>query len=116
LRIRVPECEILTGTPAVRNLIRQGQFYKLQSALTTGAKEGMYTFERYQAWMEERTRWSLPSDADRDVAEDVEPRSAAPVEPSRGSPGPGEEIINLEPTAESISEFVSRLKPAAKSA
>ena len=64
LRIRVPECEILVGSPPVRNLVRQGHFYKLESALTTGGKEGMYTFERYQGWMAGRPRWNLPSAAD----------------------------------------------------
>ena len=109
LRIRVPECEILTGSPAVRNHIRQGHFYKIESALTTGAKEGMFTFERYQGWMEKRPRWFIPGDADQERYQEEEPVITA--RPSAEKAAAPEEIINLEPTAESISEFVSRLKP-----
>jgi twitching motility protein PilT len=118
LRIRVPECEILVGSPPVRNLVRQGNFYKLESALTTGAREGMYTFERYQGWMASRARWHVPSDADG-VEETVEtaaeppPTTAnapAPVPPARPVLG-DDDVINLEPAAEDIADFVSRLKP-----
>jgi len=55
--IRVPECEILMASQNARAMIRQGQFFKLQSALETGAADGSWTSTRYREWMERRTDW-----------------------------------------------------------
>ena len=60
LGIRVPECEILLGTTAVRSIIRQGQFFKLVSAMETGAGQGMWTKARYRRWLDARSDWHLP--------------------------------------------------------
>lgn len=43
---RIAACEVLVGTPAVRNLIREGRIHQLQSALQTGSKAGMRTMEQ----------------------------------------------------------------------
>src|SRR3989449_992565 len=40
LNIRVPECEILMATHAVKNFIRNRDFFKIISALETGAEHG----------------------------------------------------------------------------
>jgi twitching motility protein PilT len=61
LNIRVPECEILMATHAVKNFIRNRDFFKIISAIETGAESGMWTFQRYRSWLEGRTQWSLPS-------------------------------------------------------
>jgi len=36
----------MTGTPAIRNLIREGKVEQIQSTLQTSAKEGMFTMEK----------------------------------------------------------------------
>ena len=73
LNIRVPECEILMATHAVKNFIRNGDFFKIASSLETGAEHGMWSFQRYRTWLENRANWSLPGQAaeppDNDVAE-----------------------------------------------
>ena len=38
--------EIMTGTPAIRNLIREGKTEQIQSTLQTSAKDGMFTMEK----------------------------------------------------------------------
>ena len=38
--------EVMTGTPAIRNLIREGKVEQIQSTLQTSAKEGMFTMEK----------------------------------------------------------------------
>lgn len=43
---RVGAHEIMTGTPAIRNLIREGKTEQIQSTLQTSAKEGMFTMEK----------------------------------------------------------------------
>src|SRR5713101_4692340 len=60
LKIRVPECEILVSSTAVRAMIRQGQFYKLASALESGGQEGCWTFGRYREWLDRRSDWYVP--------------------------------------------------------
>jgi len=43
---RVPACEILITTPAIRNLIREGKTHQIYNALQTGSKYGMLTMEQ----------------------------------------------------------------------
>jgi twitching motility protein PilT len=42
---RAAALEILVGTPAVRNLIREGKTHQIPSAMQVGAKAGMQTME-----------------------------------------------------------------------
>ena len=59
LNLLVPCCEIMFANHAIRNVIRKGEVSKLSSLIQTGAGEGMLTFERYQAWLDERNDWSV---------------------------------------------------------
>src|SRR5438876_3810313 len=84
LNIRVPECEILLPSHAVKNFIRNRDFFKIVSALETGAEHGMWSFERYRAWLESRTKWSIadqvPEPPESEPAEDEALRTTiAPV-------------------------------------
>jgi twitching motility protein PilT len=60
LNIRVPECEILVATHAVKNFIRNRDFFKIASSLETGADHGMWSFQRYRSWLESRKSWYIP--------------------------------------------------------
>src|SRR5438309_1931805 len=60
LNLRVPECEILMATHAVKNFIRNRDFFKIASSLETGAEHGMWSFQRYRTWLENRTNWNRP--------------------------------------------------------
>src|SRR5438093_4184922 len=60
LNLRVPECEILMATHAVKNFIRNRDFFKIASSLETGAEHGMWSFQRYRSWVESRTNWYIP--------------------------------------------------------
>jgi twitching motility protein PilT len=64
LGIRVPECEVLPGSTPVKSLVRQGFFFKLGSAIETGAADGSWTFTRYGEWLNRKTDWHLPSAAE----------------------------------------------------
>jgi twitching motility protein PilT len=46
---RVAAYEILLGTPAVRNLINERRFDRLQACLETGRQIGMQTFAQHQS-------------------------------------------------------------------
>ena len=78
LKIRLPECEILVPSHSVKNHIRNGEFFKIISALETGAEHGMWTYQRYQTWMENKKNWYIP--AETETAE-AEPPETAPVTP-----------------------------------
>jgi twitching motility protein PilT len=67
LQIRVPECEILVSTHPVKDFIRKGEFFKIMPCIETGAESGMWTFHRYQRWLESRKNWFIPASADFDA-------------------------------------------------
>lgn len=60
LGMRVPECEILMPTNAIKNFIRNRDFFKIVSALETGGEHGMWSFQRYRTWLDNRRQWNNP--------------------------------------------------------
>jgi twitching motility protein PilT len=76
LNIRVPECEILVATHAVKNFIRNREFFKIISAIETGADHGMWGFQRYCKWLETRTNLFVPGQGATEPP-DSEPAEAA---------------------------------------
>jgi len=77
LNIRVPECEILMATHAVKNFIRTREFFKIISALETGADHGMWSFQRYAKWLDSRTNFFVPGQ--NSELPDSEPVDDAPA-------------------------------------
>jgi twitching motility protein PilT len=55
---RVVATEVLTATPAIRNLIREGKTHQIYSALQAGAKYGMQTMDQHLADLVKRGRIS----------------------------------------------------------
>ncbi len=83
LNIRVPECEILMPSHAVKSFIRNRDFFKIVSSLETGTEHGMWTFHRYRTWLDHRTNWYRPGEhPEPPDTEAAEPVAAAPVLPS----------------------------------
>src|SRR5882672_8159671 len=62
INIRVPECEILMATHAVKNFIRNRDFFKIISAIEAGGEHGMWSFQRYRSWLDTRTNWHIPNE------------------------------------------------------
>lgn len=78
LNIRVPECEIMVATHAVRNFIRNRDFFKIASAIETGAEHGMWSAQRYRNWLEARKNWHVPGqETDQPDAEHSEASAAS---------------------------------------
>jgi hypothetical protein len=61
------------ATLAVKNFIRTREFFKIISAVETGAEHGMWSFQRYAKWLETRTNFFVP---DRNA----EPPDSEPAE------------------------------------
>jgi hypothetical protein len=93
LKIRVPELEILIPSHAVRSFIRNGDFFKISQVLETGADHGMWTFARYQNWLENRKAWHIP-----DASEQAEP-DAVETGVATAILGSGEPNADLSPPA-----------------
>jgi twitching motility protein PilT len=69
LNIRVPECEVLIATHAIKNFIRNRDFFKIVSSMETGAEHGMWTFQRYRNWLDNRKTWNVPNENESAGAE-----------------------------------------------
>jgi twitching motility protein PilT len=130
LNLRVPECEILRSTNSVKAFIRNRDFFKLPQALETGAEHGMWSFERYAAWLAKRTQWHVPNaedeapDREGEIVADEDLPSASIPAPaaakptlrlpsSIGSPGsakPAGGPIEIEPVEGGLEELIKRLK------
>ena len=92
---RAPECEVLVASQSVRAIVRQGQFFKLQTALETGGSEGCFTFQRYREWLERRSDWHRPfadppePDSRPKAAGTGTPEPASSARRPAARPGPG---------------------------
>jgi twitching motility protein PilT len=58
--LRVPRCELLLGSSAVKGTIRAGTFSQLGNVIQASGEEGMWSFDRYQRWMEQYRDWVHP--------------------------------------------------------
>src|SRR5947199_9217190 len=95
LNIRVPECEILIATHAVKNFIRNRDFFKIISAIEAGGEHGMWSFQRYRTWLDTRTKWHIPGQsADSAETETAEPDPPVPA-PLALASKPGKPEIRL---------------------
>ena len=83
-RLRVPRCEILLPSSGAKGTIRAGNFSQITNVLQSGGDEGMWTFDRYQRWMEQVPEWVRPAPATR---QRPVPVSTAPTQ-SRPLPKP----------------------------
>jgi twitching motility protein PilT len=60
-RLRVPRCEILLPSSGARGTIRAGNFSQITNVIQSGGEEGMWTFDRYQRWIEQQPNWARPA-------------------------------------------------------
>jgi twitching motility protein PilT len=119
LQLPVPKCEILLGSSAAKATVRSGQLNQIANVILSGGEEGMWTFERYQRWMEQKSDWVRPAARMAAAASPAEmvkvvnvPKSVAPkpaAAPSRASPGsrstPAAASSARAPAADSPSEI-----------
>jgi len=104
INMRVPECEILMPTNAIKNFIRNRDFFKIVSALETGGEHGMWSFQRYRTWLENRTRWNDPE-------QNPEPPDSEPAEEPGAAAVPA-----LAPVAAKVARPERKVEPAPASA
>jgi hypothetical protein len=118
---------VLRSTSPVKTFIRNRDFFKLPQVLETGADFGMWTFERYQAWMAKRGQWhvagtedeapdreegevpSLPPPATAQPAPVSAPATQKHVPPPSGEPTRSGRPIEIEPVEGGLDELIKRL-------
>lgn len=126
LNIRVPECEVLMATHAVKNAIRNREFFKLASALETGAEHGMWTFARYRTWLDNRKTWHIPDETESAEGEppELDPVAALPpmspllrprdktAEPNQAATPPDKRAgrIEIEPVEGGLDDILKKLE------
>jgi twitching motility protein PilT len=59
-RLSVPRCELLLSSSGAKGAIRSGNFSQLANVLQSGADDGMWSFDRYQRWLEQINDWARP--------------------------------------------------------
>jgi twitching motility protein PilT len=74
-RLRVPRCEVLHANLAARGTIRSGNTSQIVNVIQAGGEDGMWTFDRYGRWMEQRKDWVRPS-----APPSAPPAEAAPMD------------------------------------
>ncbi len=88
-RLRVPRCEILLPSSGAKGTIRMGNFSQLANVLQSGGDEGMWTFDRYQRWMDQVSDWVRPAQTAPLHASTQRPAvKPAPVQPVPTKPTP----------------------------
>ena len=98
LKIRVPELEILMPSHAVRSFIRMGDFFKISQVLETGAEHGMWTFARYQNWLENRKAWHIPDASEQAEPDAFETGAAAAAASNLSAPPAGTGTTKATPS------------------
>jgi twitching motility protein PilT len=116
-------------TFAVKALIRSGEFARIAAAMETGADNGMWTWHRYQTWLEKRTQWHIADANEQAEAEPavetdaLPPLSAAssaqktlhkvakpaPTSPT-GAPSRTGRPIEIEPVEGGLTELIKKLE------
>jgi twitching motility protein PilT len=110
-RLRVPRCEILLPSSGAKGTIRTGNFSQLANVLQAGGEEGMWTFDRYQRWMDQVSDWVHPAPTavvhpreQRTAVFDVStlgpavkpvPTQSAPTKPTPARSGMIDEVIDV---------------------
>lgn len=55
--LKIPKAEILLPSSGAKGTIRAGNFSQIANVLQSGGEEGMWTFDRYQRWMDQHSDW-----------------------------------------------------------
>jgi twitching motility protein PilT len=90
-QLRIPRCEVLLANIAAKGTIRSGQLSQIANVIQAGGEDGMWTFDRYQRWIEQKKDWVRASPSVT-VGEDSEPAAPA-VRASRPNLGTPRSIV-----------------------
>src|SRR5580704_165610 len=111
-RLRVPRCEILLPSSGAKGTIRTGNFSQIANVLQSGGDEGMWTFDRYQRWVEQHSDWVIPKVPSASVVRSTVVRPPPPAvdlrPPAVQKPRESEEGVDLAELSELIEKLEKR--------
>lgn len=108
VQFRVPRCEILLASSASRGAIRGGQFSQLPTVIQAGGQDGMWTFDRYDRWMAQKSDWIPPQPAASQAPRAAPERHAPTSKPATTAPGEDVIEINIEEALD-LKEIAKRI-------
>jgi len=126
-QLRVPRCELLLASLAAKGTIRAGQLTQIANVIQSGGEDGMWTWDRYQRWMEGKSDWMRPLPAapgpERETVKVVRtPPAMRPARPERAPAAPpaeapphGEISIDEPLDAQELAELARRIEERTKS-
>jgi len=122
-QLRIPRSEVLLASSAVKGTLRAGQFSQIPNVILAGGEDGMWTFDRYQRWMEQKTDWVRPPPPRPQAAEvpvrTVTVARTAPTHPTahvpastakQAAPEQQPEIIDEEMDLSEIAELARKIE------
>src|SRR5579859_6363219 len=122
-RLRVPRCELLLPSSGAKGTIRMGNFSQLANVLQAGGDEGMWTFDRYQRWMEQVSDWVRPAQTgplrastERPAVKPA-PVQTVPIQPAPTKPPPArsgltDDVIDVPSEDMDLAELAELAKKA----
>ena len=78
-RLLIPRCELLLASSGARGSIRAGTFSQVANVIQSGGEEGMWSFDRYGRWIEQRSDWVSADNPQPAAPRAQEAAIAAPV-------------------------------------
>ena len=113
-RLRVPRCEVLLPSSGAKGTIRAGNFSQIANVLQSGGDEGMWTFDRYQRWMEQVTDWVRPTQTatPRPAPMQSKPTATKPARPMPAptSPAPPDDVFEVPAEEMGLAELAELAK------
>jgi twitching motility protein PilT len=100
---------------ASKGTIRGGQFSQIANVLQTGGEAGMWNFDRYQRWVDQKKDWVPPTQAaplpEERVAHSppkIQRRESVPIPKDDALEIPIEEDVDLDELAKTIERGTRR--------
>lgn len=95
-QLRVPLCEVLMANSNAKGTIRGGAFSQLATVIQSGGEDGMWSFDRYRRWLEQKKDWVMPSRQITNPPVGMTPHTAPPAPPvARPTPKPPETPVDI---------------------
>jgi twitching motility protein PilT len=115
-RLRVPRCEVLWANLAARATVRAGQMSQIPNVIQSGGEDGMWNFDRYQRWMQQKTDWvrtdaltsTAAAPADVPAPAGTPPANAPPPSSSARGTISVEEAMDIEELANLTKQIEKR--------
>jgi twitching motility protein PilT len=115
VQLRVPRCEVLLASSGAKGTIRSGQFGQITNVIQSGGEDGMWTFDRYQRWIEQQREWTRPPPPaavpeEREIPKPAARGAAPPPPKAEPADGPIEIPVEADMDLAELAELARRIE------